>query len=152
MMETVLARLYDHFRLLHESCKAAMSDLEPDSLDWTPGEEMNSIAVLMTHIAGSERFWIGDIAMQEPSGRDRPAEFLVKGKDAAQLIGLLDSALTYIQGAFERLTMEDLGQARTSPLDGKSYDVIWSIGHSLTHTALHVGHIQLTRQLLLASR
>ena len=147
-MDPILARLFDHYRLLHESYKQTLSGLNTEALDWSPGEGMNSIAVLATHVAGSEKFWIGDVAMQEPSGRDRSAEFVVKGSDSVHLSGLLDSSLAYIQGAFERLTREDLSQPRTSPLDGKTYDVAWSISQSLTHTALHLGHIQITRQLL----
>jgi uncharacterized damage-inducible protein DinB len=147
-MDQVLARLFDHYQSLHEGCKQALSGLDTQALDWVPAEGMNSLAVLATHIAGSEKFWISDITMQEPTGRDRPAEFQAKGNDAAHLIGLLDSSLAIIEGAFERLTRDDLGQPRTSPLDGKSYDVAWSITQSLTHTALHLGHIQLTRQLL----
>jgi uncharacterized damage-inducible protein DinB len=147
-MDAILASVYDHFQSLHESCKQALSGLDTQALDWVPGEGMNSLAVLVTHVAGSEKFWISDVTMQEPSGRDRPAEFRVKGDAVDHLKGLLDSSLATIQQAFERLTREDLGQPRTSPLDGKQYDVAWSIAQSLAHTALHLGHIQLTRQLL----
>jgi uncharacterized damage-inducible protein DinB len=151
-MDPVLARLYDHYQSLHESCKQALSGLDTQALDWMPGEGMNSLAVLATHIAGSERFWISDITMQEPTGRDRPAEFRARDTDTGRLIELLDSSLATIRAAFERLTQADLGQPRTSPLDGKTYDVAWTIGQSLTHTALHLGHIQITRQLLDAAR
>jgi uncharacterized damage-inducible protein DinB len=147
-MDQILARLFEHYQSLHESCKKELTGLDAQDLDWVPGEGMNSLAVLVTHVAGSEKFWIGDITMQEPTGRDRPAEFVVKGNDAAHLIGLLDSSLAFIHGAFERLTPDDLAQPRTSPLDGETYDVTWAIANSLTHTALHLGHIQLTRQLL----
>lgn len=147
-MDEILSRLYQHYQSLHDGCKQALSGLDTTGLDWVPGEGMNSLAVLVTHIAGSEKFWIGDITMQQPSGRDRPAEFTMKGSDAAHLIGLLDSSLAFIRQAFDRLTREDLGQPRTSPLDGETYDVVWSIAQSMTHTALHLGHIQLTRQLL----
>ena len=147
-MDTILASVYDHFQSLHESCKHALSGLDTPALDWVPGEGMNSLAVLVTHVAGSEKFWISDITMQEPSGRDRPAEFRVQGEAVDHLAGLLDSSLAYIHEAFERLTRDDLSQPRVSPLDDNQYDVAWSIAQSLTHTALHLGHIQLTRQLL----
>jgi uncharacterized damage-inducible protein DinB len=147
-MDQILARLLEHYQSMHETGKNALSGLDAQALDWFPGEGMNSLAVLVTHVAGSEKFWIGDITMQEPTGRDRPAEFAVKGKNVADLVGLLDSSLAFIHDAFERLTRDDLGQPRTSPLDGETYDVAWAITQSLTHTALHLGHIQLTRQLL----
>jgi len=147
-MDPVLGRFFDHFRRLHEACKTQFSGLDSRGLDWSPGEGMNSIAVLATHTAGSEKFWIGDIVMQEPSGRVREAEFTVTGTDVAGLSGLLDSSLATIQGAFERLSLHDLTEPRTSPLDGVAYDIAWSIAQSLQHTYLHLGHMQLTRQLL----
>lgn len=147
-MDHILARFFDHYQLLHEGFKQALSGLDPQALDWIPGQGMNSLGVLATHVAGSEKFWIGDVTMQEPTGRDRPAEFVVKGKDAAQLIELLDASLDFIREAFDRLSSEDLGKPRTSPIDGETYDVAWTIANSLTHTALHLGHMQLTRQLL----
>jgi uncharacterized damage-inducible protein DinB len=147
-MEPILASLYDHYQSLHESCKRALSGLDTQALDWVPGEGMNSLAVLVTHVAGSEKYWISDITMQAPSDRDRPAEFRAKGADADHLAELLDSSLAYIRDAFEQLTGDDLGQPRISPLDGNQYDVAWTIAQSLAHTALHLGHIQLTRQLL----
>jgi len=147
-MDPVLGRFFDHFRRLHEACKTHFAGLDSTALDWSPGEGMNSIAVLATHTAGSEKFWIGDIVMQDPSGRVREAEFTVTGTDVAGLSRLLDSSLATIQGAFERLSLQDLTESRTSPLDGVEYDIAWSIAQSLQHTALHLGHIQLTRQLL----
>jgi uncharacterized damage-inducible protein DinB len=151
-MDQVMARLLDHYQSLHESCKQAMSGLDAQALDWVPGEGMNSVAVLVTHVAGSEKFWISDITMEEPTGRDRPAEFRARDTSTAHLADMLDSSLATIESAFERLTKDDLGQPRTSPLDGKTYDVAWTIAQSLTHTALHLGHLQMTRQLLDASR
>jgi len=147
-MDPVLGRFFDHFGRLHEACKTQFSGLDSQALDWSPGEGMNSIAVLATHTAGSEKFWIGDIAMQEPSGRVREAEFTVTGTDVSGLSRLLDSSLATIQAAFERLSLQDLTEPRTSPLDGATYDIAWSIAQSLQHTALHLGHMQLTRQLL----
>ena len=151
-MDPVLGRLIDHFDRLHEACKSQFAGLDSQALDWSPGEGMNSIAVLATHTAGSEKFWIGDIVMREPSGRNREAEFTVTGTDAAGLAALLDASLAHVRGALERLSLKDLSEPRTSPLDGVTYDIAWSIAQSLQHTALHLGHMQLTRQLLEASR
>jgi len=55
-MDPILASLFEHFRRLHESCNEILSGLTKEALDWSPGESMNSIAVLVTHVAGSEKF------------------------------------------------------------------------------------------------
>ncbi len=36
---------------------------------------------------------------------------------------------------------------RTDPRDGREYTVAWALFHALEHTALHLGQMQLTRQL-----
>ncbi|MBK8022340.1 MAG: hypothetical protein IPK19_13175 [Chloroflexi bacterium] len=44
-----------------------------------PGEDMNSLVVLVVHTTGSARFWIGEVGVGDPAYRDRPAEFQAKG-------------------------------------------------------------------------
>ena len=38
---------------------------------------MNSMNVLVVHLIGAERYWIGDVIAGEPSGRDRESEFMI---------------------------------------------------------------------------
>jgi uncharacterized damage-inducible protein DinB len=141
----------DFYKLLeelHENIKDQIAGLAQDELDWSPGQGINSIAVLAVHIAGSERFWIGDTIMREPSGRDREAEFVTSGKSEQALVDLLDASLGYIEGAFGKLDVDVLEEMRISPRDGREISVARTIAHVIEHTALHLGHIQITKQLL----
>lgn len=108
---------------------------------------MNSICVLIVHVTGAERYWIGDVVARDLSGRDREAEFREQGLDAATLKELLNDTLAYSRGVLEGLTLQDLETPRISPRDGHKFTVAWSLAHALEHTALHIGHIQVTRQL-----
>ena len=45
------------------------------------------------------------------------------------------------------LSLEELEELRISPRDGRQFTVGWSLAHALEHTAIHVGHAQITRQL-----
>ena len=108
---------------------------------------MNSLAVLVTHTASAERFWIGEMAGADPSGRDRAAEFRARGVSAAALSALLDETLAHSLAVLERLTAPDLEARRFSPVHQREYRVAWALVHALEHTALHVGQVQLTRQL-----
>jgi uncharacterized damage-inducible protein DinB len=103
--------------------------------------------VLVTHTAGAERFWIGEMAGGEPSGRDRAAEFRVRGVSVAALKALLDETLAHSLAVLERLTASDLEVRRFSPVHQREYRVAWALVHALEHTALHLGQAQLTRQL-----
>ncbi|MCK6581502.1 MAG: DUF1572 domain-containing protein [Anaerolineales bacterium] len=77
-MQSFFADYLNLLRKCHDDIRKTMDGLPPEALDWTPGANMNSICVLVYHITGAERFWIGDVAAQEPSNRDRDAEFRVK--------------------------------------------------------------------------
>ncbi len=147
-MEQPFKDFYKLLQELHENVKDQIAGLAQNELDWSPGHGMNSIAVLAVHIAGSERFWIGDTIMREPSGRDREAEFATSGKSVQTLVDLLDASLAYTEGAFGRLDVEVLAESRISPRDGREISVARTIAHVIEHTALHLGHIQITKQLL----
>ena len=132
---------------LHAGIERTIESLPPEALDWVPGPDMNSLGVLAVHVAGAERYWIGDVVGSDPSGRDRAAEFLVRGLAAAVLKARLAETLTHSQTVLERLTLPDLEATRVSPRDGHVFTASWCLAHALEHTALHLGHMQLTRQL-----
>ena len=138
---------FERLQHLHEEAKQALDGLEGEKLSRKPGPEMNSLCVLGTHIAGAERFWIGDVAMNDPSQRNRDNEFQAICHNTLEMTGRLDDSLSYIQRALDNLTLEELEKPRTTP-DGRHVTVGWCLSHVLSHTALHVGHMQLTRQLL----
>jgi uncharacterized damage-inducible protein DinB len=146
-METFFQDCLDRLQRLHGEMEFAMEGLPQSALDWMPGTGMNSLCVLAVHVAGAERYWIGDVIAREPSSRDRQAEFRAQGLDAATLRKRLRDALNCCQSAFGRLTLEDLAESRVSPRDGRRTAVSWSIAHILEHTAVHTGHMQVTRQL-----
>ena len=146
-----MATFYDAYlknlEELHLDIRAALQNLPQSALDWSPAGETNSINVLVTHLAGAERYWIGDVVMGADSGRDREAEFKTSGLDVADLEKRLDAALEYARTALAKLTLSDLETLRISPRNGREVSVAWALGHALKHTALHLGHIQLTRQM-----
>lgn len=130
----------------HNGILQAIKGLPTDALDWVPGKDMNSIAVLLAHITGSERFWIGDIAAQESSNRDRDAEFRVRGVEAGVFRKRLADNLEYARNALDKMSLQDLEAARVSG-DGRERTVGWALLHALEHATSHLGQIQLTRQL-----
>jgi len=142
-----LQRLTD----LHQGILNAIEGLSPEALDWIPIQEtngeMNSINVLVTHLCGAERYWIGDVACGDPSGRVRDEEFQVSKLDVDTLVQKIYTATAYAQSALEKLNIEDLTKEGTSPRDERNFTVGWALLHGLEHTAIHLGHIQITRQM-----
>jgi len=140
--------LLNRFDALHGEIKQSIHGLSMEALDWVPAGETNSINVLVTHLAAAEKFWAVDIALGKDSDRERPKEFLVSGLQEAELIQILDSTLEELKIAFEKLTVSDLEQMRHSKPHQMDMSAGWAILHALEHTAIHVGHIQITVQLL----
>lgn len=146
-MEPFFAEYLRLLETMHRELARSIDGLPDEAINWSVGEGMNSLAVLAVHCAGAERFWIGDIAMNEPMPRDRPGEFLTTGISAAEALERLQNSRIYTEAALERLTVSDLAATRTSPRDGREVTVAWALLHALEHTAMHAGHAQLTRQL-----
>ena len=78
-MDPIIKSYADVLESLHEEFKKQISGLTQEELDWSPGADMNSLAILAAHIAGSERYWIGDHIMGTDSGRVREQEFATSG-------------------------------------------------------------------------
>ena len=133
--------------VLHSGMHQIVEGLSTAALDWVPGPGMNSLSVLVAHVAGAERYWIGDVAGQDPSDRDRDAEFRTHGLDASELQTRLANAFDHSRRVLEGLTLADLEATRISPRDGRPFSVAWCLAHALEHTALHLGHMQVSRQL-----
>jgi uncharacterized damage-inducible protein DinB len=131
----------------HAEIERAIDGLPQAALDWSPGPDMNTVAVLVVHLTGAERYYLGDVIAGEPSNRDRPAEFQTRGLDANTLKARLQTATDYARRVLEGLTLEDLETKRTVPRDGSQRSVASCLLTVATHTALHAGHIQITRQL-----
>jgi uncharacterized damage-inducible protein DinB len=146
-MEKAFVDYLGRMQVLHDDIADCIAGLSPEALDWVPAADMNAIGVLVVHLIGAERYWIGDVIALESSGRDRDAEFRAKGVSEAVLRQRLNDSMNYIQGVLNGLTLDDLEVERISPRDGRKFTIAWALCHALEHTALHTGHIQLTRQL-----
>ena len=146
-MKPILADLLNRFLDLHREIEQALAGLPQEALDWKPGPDMNSLNVLVTHLTGAERYWIGDVAMGDISHRDREAEFRAQGLSSEDLIERLRVMDSYCESALNALEPSDLEAVRASPRDGRDYTVAWALLHALEHTAIHLGHIQMISQM-----
>jgi uncharacterized damage-inducible protein DinB len=132
---------------MHTEIEKSLSGLPAEALDWTPGPETNSLTVLVVHLTGAERYWVGDVAMSDPSSRVRAAEFKTGGLTTEALVARLRESEGYIRDAMGKLSPADLEAQRKHPYDGRQLSVAWCLLHVLVHTATHMGHIELTSQL-----
>jgi uncharacterized damage-inducible protein DinB len=135
---------------LRRQVRDLIADLPAEALNWQPlggGAECptNSLAILAAHVAGAEHFWIGEVVGGLPPTRDRDAEFATEAGTPAGLLLLLDNVAAETRQVFadlDQAALEGTRQAR-----GRTIPVRWCILHVVDHTALHLGHMQLTYQL-----
>jgi uncharacterized damage-inducible protein DinB len=106
---------------------------------------MNSLAVLAAHVAGAEHFWIAEVIGRRPATRDRDAEFRTVAADAAELVRRLDAVAAETAEVLSSLSEADLNGVRVA--SDREVTVRWGILHVIDHTALHLGHMQITYQL-----
>jgi uncharacterized damage-inducible protein DinB len=163
-----LAQMEDQSRRLGE----ALRGITTQELEWQPAPGMNTVGMLLAHIAVAEVAWaqlalrgiekvetesvlgIGqdDDGMPLPEDASPPPS--VKGKDLAYYEGLLSKARAYFKDGAAKVTEADLDReiTRTRP-DGtvRVINVRWGIYHVLEHFAGHFGQILLLRHLYRAT-
>lgn len=148
---------------LLELAEALLGDVEdvlaslPDgALNDAPAGLGNSPYVLIYHLLGSARYWIGEVVGGQPTGRVRAEEFGAEGTKADLEARLQDtrarltSALNGFSGADLRPHPVDLSRGVLSwgslPPAGRTS--VWVVAHDLAHTAYHLGQLRLMQRLL----
>ncbi|MCB0213291.1 MAG: DUF664 domain-containing protein [Anaerolineae bacterium] len=135
---------------LHEQISGLIADLPTEALNWRPTEQVddhasNSLVVLAVHVAGAEHFWIAEVIGQQPPTRDRDAEFVTEATDATNLVQHLKNTASETRHILATLDEAELNTSRE--VKGRTVPVRWALLHIIEHTALHLGHMQITYQL-----
>lgn len=147
-MHTAFAGFIERLEVVHADIVKTFAGLPQEALDWVPGADMNSLAVLAAHVAGAERYWIGDVIGQDSSDRDRDLEFETSGLPEAELTRRLAAALEHSRGVLAALSPDQLAEERPWGKDGsRRCSVSNALAHTLEHTGIHLGHMQMIRQL-----
>ena len=138
--------------------------LAPAALEWQPAPGMNTIGMLLAHIAIVEVFWtqvgplgltsfesesvlgigVDDDGMPLPAGGSPPAT--LHAKDLAFFDDLLARARAYSKQAIARLDDDDLEREITrTRRDGSGHmtTMRWILYHMVEHQAGHYGQINL---------
>ena len=150
-MEPIFAAAIQRFEAMHAEYSQYMQGLSMEELDWSPGEDMNSLCVLAVHVTAAERFWIGAV-VDDLETRDRPAEFSAAGYELPALQALFSANIDFCRRAFASARSSRLGEmVDVSPYrhwPPQQFTRGWALLRGLDHTSEHLGHAGMTRQLL----
>ncbi len=132
---------------LHNKIKRVISSLPQQVLDWSPRPGQLSLCMLVSHMAGAERYWIGEVVGREKPVRRPGSVYTATGLDSMELCERLDNSLSYCRRVLEHCDLSDLEAKRTSPRDGHEVTVGWAVEHVMQHTSGHQRDILFIRQL-----
>jgi hypothetical protein len=129
------------FRQYKKLAGGAMAQVTDEQLCAALDGEMNSIAVIVKHLAGNMRSrWTGFLTSDgEKPDRDRDSEFLDPPAGREALMNLWEHGWNCIFQALEPLTDADL--ARTVTIRGEAHSVMQAINRQVAHYAYHCGQI-----------
>jgi len=107
------------------------------------GEESNSIALIVKHIAGNQRSrWRNFLDEDgEKPDRHRDTEFELFGESRPELIAFWEEGWSILFDAIGALRPSDL--SRTVSIRGEPHTVVQAINRQLTHYSYHIGQIVL---------
>src|SRR3954465_3932266 len=131
------------FRYYKNLAERAMAQATDEELLAVLDGEMNSIAVIVKHMAGNMRSrWTDFLTSDgEKPDRNRDTEFIEPPSSREALLALWNESWDLLFRALEPLTDEDL--QRTVKIRGEAHSVMQAINRQLTHYAYHSGQIVL---------
>lgn len=115
--------------------------------------ESNSLCVLATHLVGAGEFWSLVMTGQRAIPRHRPDEFVADGS-AEDLLPRYERWIQMLHESLDTFPDERLHERAAPPANyasstpEESLSIIEVLLHAVEHSALHLGHLQLSRQML----
>ena len=131
---------------LRDSAIFKVDGLTAEQLRWQPARSANSLGVLVVHLGYAERLWLRAICAGEPMDMGWRARMfeLPAGWGVDEVVAFYRAESTLADAVLDRAASFDLpsaGELRTTTLR-------WAVYHLIEETARHVGHMDITRELL----
>jgi uncharacterized damage-inducible protein DinB len=141
--------VFRHYKKLAEGALAQVTD---EQLTAVLDGEMNSIAIVVKHMAGNMRSrWTDFLTTDgEKPNRGRDTEFETPPATRADLMAMWEDGWTRVFAALDPLTEADLG--RTVRIRGEAHSVMQAINRQIAHYAYHVGQIVMLAKHFQASQ
>ncbi len=147
-MEREVQGYLTEFGISRGYIRDAIQGLNDEAANWRPlPEGTNSINAILAHLAGAQNFWVRRVIAGETVQRNREAEFHTSGR-LSELLDQWEKVCMETDAILGKLTAAQLAETRAVPeFFTGLVTVQWCILHRISHHTIHLGHIQLTRQL-----
>jgi len=129
------------FRSYKKLAEGAMAQVTDEELAITLDSEMNSIALVVKHMAGNMRSrWTDFLTTDgEKPDRQRDTEFVEPFTSRAELMERWEAGWDHVWRALGPLTNADMDRVVT--IRGERHSVMQAINRQLAHYSYHVGQI-----------
>lgn len=129
------------FRQYKKMADGPIAQVTDEQLYATLDPEMNSIAIIMKHMAGNMRSrWTDFLTTDgEKPDRNRDSEFEQAPDTRAALMAKWDDGWQRLLGTLESLSDEDLAQTVT--IRGEKHSVMQAMNRQVAHYSYHCGQI-----------
>lgn len=146
------AETLDH---LAKRIAGTMEGLSDEQVNWEPPlHDANSMFVIATHALECARSWVLHIVAERPAGRDRPAEFAASGS-AEDIERLANEVAHEVREALAEVSPERLDHHSIPPQEifgaNPTHQITgrYALMHMVEHMGLHLGHLEITRDLVI---
>jgi hypothetical protein len=129
------------FRFYKKMAESAIEQVSDEQLFKTLDEEMNSIAIIVKHMAGNMRSRWADFLTSdgEKPDRNRDTEFAAPPATRAELMNIWNEGWDRLFHALEPLSDADMERKVT--IRGELHSVMQAINRQIAHYAYHCGQI-----------
>jgi uncharacterized damage-inducible protein DinB len=145
----MLADIHTEFRRHQQLAEHALEPLDDTAFFQRPGDQVNSPALIVKHVAGNLRSrWTDFLTSDgEKPNRNRDGEFqILEGDSRERLMAAWQEGWGALWSTLEKLSEQDC--ERTVTIRGENHTVRQAVLRSLTHTVYHVGQILYLARLL----
>lgn len=152
-MDALAASFTQVLDQLHDDILSAVEPLSDEEINRAHPPLSNTIGILLRHIAGSERYWIGEVAGGKAMHRVRSAEFGLEALQKAPLLDNLRRAHGEASEVIQKFAGPDLMTEIEVEVRGtrKRATRAWALMYSMQHTGYHLGQIQLYKKMASSS-
>ena len=139
---TMLRGWLDHLR---KSAVSKIEGVDEEQMRWKPAPTANSLGVIVVHLGYAERFWFRVVCAAEEA-LSRPADMFLLPDEwtVAEAVAFYRAEWAAADVVLDAATSLDQVAAATA----RPTTYRWALTHMIEETARHVGHMDITRELL----
>lgn len=129
------------FERMKKQCEGAIAQLSDEQLFLSPGNEANSVAVIMHHLAGNMLSrWTDFLTSDgEKPWRNRDAEFEENTLSKDELFAMWEKGWSVFLGTLRSLTEDDLQKNVT--IRNETLTALQAIFRQVSHYSYHTGQL-----------